>query len=288
MSARVPDRGCAMTGLNQAEEGSGAGLLLSAVEFSWDSIITVTVDGVITSWNPAAERVFGYTKCEIIGKPSSLLSPEDRVDETRAALAKLRTGQHVEHLETFRVRKDGTVFPVWVTAAPILDEDGAVVGVTAIHRDVTEMKQAFETAHRMTSMVEHTDHAIIGRTLEGIITSWNPAAERMYGYTSEEITGMSIDLLSPVGGAEEMRSILARIRDGQHVERLDTVRVRKDGTTLTVSLTVSPIHDLDGTIVGACAIARDVTETRLAFEAARSMMPSSSWSASQWSFAPTG
>ena len=271
MSARMPDRGCDMTGLNQAEEGSGAGLVLSAVEFSWDSIITVTVDGVITSWNPAAERVFGYTKCEIIGKPSSLLSPDDRVDETRTVLAKLRAGRHVEHLETFQVRKDGTVFPAWVTAAPILDEDGAVVGVTATHRDVTEMKQAFETAHRMTSMVEHTDHAIIGRTLEGIITSWNPAAERMFGYTSQEVVGQSIDMLIGVEGTEEIRSILARTRAGEQLEHLETIRVRKDGTFFPVSLTISPIHDRDGSVVGVSTIARDMSERRKATEIRRSL-----------------
>ena len=260
-----------MTGLNQAEEGIGAGLALSAVEFSWDSIITVTVDGVVTSWNPAAERVFGYTRCEIIGKPISVLSPDDRVDETRAALAKLRTGQHVENLETFRVRKDGTVFPVWVTAAPILDEDGAVVGVTAIHRDVTEMKQAFETSHRLTSNDEHSDHAIVGRTLEGIITSWNPAAERMFGYTSQEVVGQSIDMLIGVEGSEEIRSILARTRAGEHLEHFETIRVRKDGTFFPVLLTISPIHDRDGVVVGVSTIARDTSERRRATEIRRSL-----------------
>jgi PAS domain S-box-containing protein len=259
-----------MTGLNEAEEGSGVGLLLSAVEFSWDSIITVTVDGVLTSWNPAAERVFGYTKSEIIGKPSSLLSPNDRLDETRTALAKLRTGQPVENLETSRVRKDGTVFPVWVTAAPMLDEDGAVVGVTAIHRDLTEMKRALETAQRMTSIVDHSDHAIFERTLEGIITSWNPAAERMYGYTRQEIVGQSIDMLIGVDGSKEIRSILARIRAGEHLEDFEAIRVRKDGTFFPVSLTISPIHDRDGSVVGVSTIARDLSERRKATKIRRS------------------
>jgi len=270
-AVQVPDYGCDMTGLNHAEEGNDVGFVLSAVEFSWDSIITVTVDGVITSWNPAAERVFGYTKCEIIGKPSSLLSPNDRVDETRTALAKLRTGQPVENFETFRVRKDGTVFPVWVVAAPILNEDGAVVGVTAIHRDVTEMKRAFETAQRMTSIVEHSDHAIYGRTLEGIITSWNPAAERMYGYTMQEVVGQSIDMLIGVDRSEEIRSIPASIRAGEHLEHFETIRVRKDGTFFPVSLTISPVHDRDGSVVWVSTIARDMSERRKATEIRRSL-----------------
>jgi diguanylate cyclase (GGDEF)-like protein/PAS domain S-box-containing protein len=167
------------------------------------------------------------------------------------------------------------VFPVSVTVAPIRDDKGVVIGTTAIPRDVTEQRRAFEAAQQMAAIVENSDDAIIGKTLDGVITSWNAAAERMYGYTSDEMIGRSIDLLSPIGEAEEVRSILAKIRDGQHVERLDTVRVRKDGTTLTVSLTVSPIHDPDGTVVGASTIARDVTEARLAFQAARSMIESS-------------
>jgi len=267
----VPDRGRHVTGLSQAEEGNGVGLLLSAVEFSWDSIITVTVDGIITSWNPAAERVFGYTKSEIIGKPSSLLSPIDRLDKTRRALTKLRGGQPVENLETSRVRKDGRVIPVWVTAAPILDEDGAVVGVTATHRDVTEMKRAFEVAARMTSIVEHSDHAIFDRTLEGVITSWNPAAERMYGYTRAEIVGRSIDMLIGVDGSEEIKSILARIRAGELLENFETIRIRKDGTLFPVSLTISPMRDPDGSVVGVSTTARDMSERRKATESARSL-----------------
>ena len=131
-------------------------------------------------------------------------------------------------------------------------------------RDVTEQKQAFEAAQRMAAIVENSDDAIIGRTLDGIITSWNPAAERMYGYSSEEIIGKSVILLSPEDRAGEMIAILAKISAGQPVERLETIRVRKDGTVFPVSLTVSPIRDPDGTIVGASAIARDMTEQKQA------------------------
>jgi len=259
-----------MTDLNQVEEGNDVGLLLSAIKFSWDSITTVTVDGFITSWNPAAERVFGYTKVEVIGKPSSMLSPGDQVDETSNVLAKLRTGQVVENFETFRVRKDGTVFPVCITAAPILDADGAVVGVTAIHRDVTEMKRVFETAQRVASIVEHSDDAFFERTLEGIITTWDPAAERMYGYTRQEVVGQSSDMLISDDRSEEIRSILASIRAGEHLEPFETIRVRKDGTFFPVSLTISPIHDRDGSLVGVSTIARDMSERRKAVEVGRS------------------
>jgi len=120
-------------------------------------------------------------------------------------------------LERFRVRKDGTVFPVSVTVAPILDEDGKVIGTTAIPRDVTEQRWAFEAAQHMAAIVENSDDAIISGTLDGTITSWNPAAERMYGYSSEEIIGKSAAILSPKGRVGETRATLARIGGGQQV-----------------------------------------------------------------------
>jgi PAS domain S-box-containing protein len=112
----------------------------------------------------------------------------------------------------------------------------------------------------MAAIVEYSHDAIIGKTLDGIITSWNPAAERLYGYSSEQIIGQSVDLLIPGDRPDEMRTILARIKQGQAVEYLKTTRVRKDGTVFPVSLTVSPIRDADGAVVGASAIARDVTD----------------------------
>ena len=262
-----------MTTRNEAEEiRRRADRLAAVVEFSGDCIISSTLDGTITSWNRAAERLFGYTRQEMVGQPGILLSPRDRIDETGAVMAKVGAGQLVDSLESFRVRKDGTVFPVSLTVAPIFDEDGAVVGVTAIPRDVTEQKQAFEAAQRMAAIVENSDDAIIGTTLDGIITSWNQAAERMYGYCSEEIIGKSASLLSPEGRADEMIAILARISAGQPVERLEATRARMDGTVFPVSLTVSPICDPDGTIVGASAIACDMTEQKQAAQYARSLI----------------
>jgi PAS domain S-box-containing protein len=128
---------------------------------------------------------------------------------------------------------------------------------------------------RLAAIVEHSEDAIVGKTLDGVVTSWNPAAERMYGYSAEEITGKSIDVLSPEGRTGEMHARLARIRAGQPGERLEATRVRKDGSAITVSITVSPIHDQRGAIIGASTIARDMTEATQAFEAARSMIESS-------------
>jgi len=248
-----------------------AQLIAAIVEYSDDAIIGSTLDFIITSWNPAAERMYGYSGKEIIGKSSSLLVPEDRAEEFLATVAMLKEGKVVKRFETMRVRKDGSVVPVSLTVAPIYDEDGAIVGASAVHRDVTEHRQAFEVAQRMKAIVESSGDAIIGRTLEGVITTWNPAAERMYGYSSKEIIGTSINRLIPEAQMAEMAACVAKVRAGQHVGRIETVRVRKDGTVFPVSITNSPIRDEDGAIVGASAVHRDVTEQRRAFEVAQRM-----------------
>jgi PAS domain S-box-containing protein len=265
-----------MTERKKAEAGRlGAERMSAVVEFSGEAILSSTLDGIVTSYNRAAEKVFGYTEDEIVGKSGSLLSPKDRADEASAILATIRTGQPVMNFETIRVRKDGTAFPVSLTVSPIFDYGGTVVGASAIPRDITSQKHAFDAAQHMAAIIENSDDAIIGKTLDGIITSWNPAAERMFGYSSNEILGKPIGLLSPEDRPHEMTAILTKIRAGQAVERLETTRLRKDLTAFTVSLTVSPIHDPNGAIVGASTITRDVTKQRQAFEAARSMIESS-------------
>ena len=186
-------------------------------------------------------------------------------------------------LDTVRLRKDGTVLPVSLTASPIRDESECgesesgesqncdSTGAVAVLNGASEQKQAFEAAQRMAAIVESSDDAIIGMTLDGIVTSWNPAAERMLGYSSEEIIGKLIHILSPSDRSHEMKAILAKITAGQHVDHLETIRLRKDGTPITVSISVSPIRDVDRAIVGASTIARDVTEQKQAAENARSL-----------------
>jgi PAS domain S-box-containing protein len=256
----------------QKQAVKNAQLLAAIVQYSDDAIIGGTLGGIITSWNPAAETMYGYSGKEIIGKSGSLLYPDDRVDEMNAVLARIKDGQAVEDLETNGVRKDGTVVLVSITIAPIRDEDGEIVGASAVHRDVTEQRQAMAVAQRMAAIVESSDDAIIGGTLEGIITSWNPAAERLFGYSSEEIIGTSAEAVTPRDRPDEMQAILAKLRASQHIEHLETIRVRKDGTLFPVSLTVSAICDADGVIVGTSMISRDTTEMKHAVRYARSLI----------------
>jgi PAS domain S-box-containing protein len=249
--------------------------MVTIVENSEEAISSSTLDGIITSWNPAAEWLYGCPSEDIIGKSDRLLIPDDRADEMEAILTKIRTGQPVRLLETMRVRRDGTVFPVSLTVSPIRDADGAVVGTVSIARDVTEQREALAAAQRIAAIVEHSDDAISSCTLDGIITSWNPAAERMFGYSSDEITDKSIGLLSPSDRPDELEAILAKITTGEHVENFQTMNVRKDGTVFPVSVTVSPIRDENGTVIGASKIAHDLTRQMEASELARSMIEAS-------------
>jgi PAS domain S-box-containing protein len=249
-----------------------AGLISAVVESSDDAIIGATIEGIITSWNPAAERMYGYTRKEIIGRSGRILTPDDRTDEFLVTLARAREGRTVQHLESMRIRKDGTLVPISLTVAPIHDDDGGIVGVSVVHRDATVQRQALALAQRLGAIVEGSDDAIISSTLEGIVTSWNRAAEELFGYSSKEIIGTSAETVSPKDRIGEMKAILGKVRAGQHVEHLETIRVRKDQTVFPVSLTVSPIRDADDQIVGASLISRDMTELKRAERYARSLI----------------
>ena len=233
--------------------------LMAVVANSKDAIIGKTLSGIVTSWNPGAERMYGYSSQETIGQFSHMLNPEDRTGEIGSILAKIKAGQAVEQFETTRTRKDGTRFPVSLSVAPIHGEDGQVVGATEIGRDITAQNEAFEVAQRMAAMVRLSREALVGVTIEGIITGWNPAAEQMFGYSGEEIIGMSGTLLLSEDRTTKTLPVLAKIRAGQNVEHLETKCVRRNGTVFMASLNVAPIRDTHGAIVGAYAFALDLT-----------------------------
>jgi PAS domain S-box-containing protein len=248
-------------------------LLASIVNSSDDAIIAKTLDGTITSWNRAAEQIYGYSEKEILGKPIALLLHSDRPDEMTVILEKIRSGERVEHYETVRVRKDGKTISVSLTVSPIFNDDGEMIGVSSIARDITERKRANEQLQTQTSLlasiVNSSDDAIIAKTLDGTITSWNRAAEQIYGYAEHEILGKPISILLHSDRPDEMTVMLEKIRGGQRVEHYETIRVRKDRKTISVSLTVSPILDDSGEMVGVSSIARDITERKRADEQLR-------------------
>jgi PAS domain S-box-containing protein len=250
--------------------------LSAVVEFSGEAIISTTLDGTIKSWNPAAERLYGYSSKEIIGTSIMVLSSGSHAEENSEMLAaSLMAGNTLENFETTGVRRDGTEFPASMTVSPIRDPDGAVIGASATVHDVTEQRQAFEADQRLASIVEYSQDAIFSMTLENVITTWNPAAERMFGYSGKEVIGKSGSIIIPLGYEKEIPAVLAKIKAGHPVVHLETELIRKDGTVLPVSATISPIRDADGLVAGASTIARDLTDQKRTFESARSMIETS-------------
>jgi PAS domain S-box-containing protein len=368
--------------------------LLSAIfDSSDDAIISKNLDGIITSWNRAAERIFGYTAEEAVGQPISILFPPDRLDEEPKILERLRRGERIDHFETIRqtkegkllnisvtispvkdtqgrivgaskiarditpqvdlrtelrrseerfgitlssigdaviatdqkghitymnavaeeltgwsgleatglplpkifniineysresvtnpvvkvletggivglanntilVAKDGTERPIDDSGAPIREPNGEINGVVLVFRDVTERRAAEVASLRLAAIVHGSDDAIIGKDLSGIITNWNTGAERIFGYSHDEIVGKSILTLIPPDLQDEEKSILARLHRGERIEHFETTRLTKEGKPLQISVSVSPVKDAEGRIIGASKIARDVTERK--------------------------
>jgi PAS domain S-box-containing protein len=240
------------------------------VSSSSDAIISKTLDGVITSWNKGAERIFGYTAAEIVGRRVDTLFPADRLDEEPGILDRIRRGEPIEHYETVRRRKDGTFVDISLTVSPIFDIGGSVIGASKVARDIGDRREAELAAQRLAAIVEGTDDAIISKNLQGVVTTWNPAAERIFGFTADEMVGKPIIRVIPRDRLDEEQQILARIQRGERVDHFQTVRHRKDGRQIHVSLTISPIRDRRGLIIGASKIARDITELKQAQDRLRS------------------
>lgn len=369
---------------------SSAAFLASLVNSSNDAILSKDLNGTITSWNKGAERIFGYTAEEAIGKPVTLLFPDEYLDEEPGILQRILRGERVEHYETVRQRKDGAYVDVSLTVSPIHDANGKIIGASKVARDITRQRREQErtavtlasiadavistdehgcvvflnpvaeqltgwpkaeaigrgldevfqrldpttririespvatllksgsasgvmerallvardgversidsnaapmrvgvrraigvvcvfrdigerlaaelNARRLLAIVDGSEDAIISKDLKGVVQTWNPAAERMFGYTAREMVGETVSRLVPPDRFGEEKQLLDRLRRGERMEHFRTSRVRKNGERLHVSLTISPIRDSDGVIVGASTIARDITALQEAQE----------------------
>ena len=255
--------------LNDAKRSAeGISDLLRATLYSiGDGVITTDRDGAVAMMNSVAERLTGYSEAEARGRPVEGIF--QIVNETRRNAVEnpvrrvLRDGKIVGLANhTILISKAGTEIPIDDSGAPITGSDQTAGGVVLVFRDVSERKQAMDAARRLAAIVENSDDAIIGKTLDGTITTWNRGAERLFGYSSEEMIGSPISRLIPSDHLEDMHEILARIAAGETVDHFETERITKDGRRLTVALTVSPVRDDEGHIVGASKIARDITRVR--------------------------
>jgi PAS domain S-box-containing protein len=235
-------------------------LLAALVQSSEDAIITKDLGGNITSWNHAAEKFFGYTTEEAIGLNIDIILPHDQLDNEAYLMSEIKKGNRVSSFETVRKNRNGTLIPVSITVSPIKDAYGLIIGASNIIRDITFQKQVETKQAMLAAIISTSDDAIISKTLEGIITSWNPAAERIFGYTENEMIGRPMFTLIPDNRHEEEYTILRKIGAGEKIEHFDTIRRRKDGREIPVSITVSPIKDSKGRIIGASKIARDISQ----------------------------
>src|SRR5689334_7544776 len=236
--------------------------LAAIIESSEDAIASKDLNGTITSWNKSAERLFGYTAEEIIGQPVTLIIPPELRDDEPRILAKIRAGERIEHFETVRVHKNGRRLAVSLAVSPIKDEKGRIVGAAKIVRDITQKKRLEEDALRLAAIVESSDDAIASKDLNGIVTTWNHSAEKMFGYKAEEIIGKPITLIIPAELHPDENAILSKIRRGEKIEHFETVRLHKNGQRIDVSLMISPMKDDNGKVIGAAKIVRDITEKK--------------------------
>ena len=245
-------------------EEDRAAWVAAIVDSSDDAIVSKTLDGLITSWNRAAERIFGWTAAEAVGRSITIVIPPDRLAEEEEILARISQGEKIEHFETTRMRKDGTRFEISLTVSPIKNAKGEVIGASKTARDISERLRGDEARARLAAIVDSADDAIVSKTLDGVITSWNRAAQAMFGWTAAEAVGQRITLIIPRERWPEQDEVLARVCKGESIDHFDTVRVRKSGERIDVSLTVSPVKDARGRIIGASKIARDVSDRKRA------------------------
>jgi PAS domain S-box-containing protein len=230
-----------------------------------EAVISANEDGLIVEFNRAAEEVFGYRPEEVLGEPLTLLMPERlRLVHRNGFERFLRTGEsHMvgARTELTGLRRSGVEFPLELSLRAW--DVGAGTSFTAVVRDLSERKQ--EEAHaRLATIVESSEDAIVGTDLGGTITSWNRGARELYGYSAEEAQGRRVSILMPPERSDELTRMMERARLGERVERYETVRQRKDGRNVHVSVTISPVRDALGRITGTATIARDVTESKRA------------------------
>ena len=252
-----------VTELKRAQEREAT--LAAVVESSSDAIVSRDLEGRITSWNAAAEALFWYTAADAVGKPFIDLVPPEQREQHRLLDQQVRDGRAVSAVESTMLRRDRQQLLISMTVSPVRDRRGGLRGVSVILRDISEKRRIAIERARLAAIVESSDDAIISKDLNGVITSWNPGAERLFGYSAEEMVGTPIYRIVPTDHPEDVPRILSAVARGENVKHYDTVRVAKDGRRIQVWLSVSPIRDESGQIVGASKIARDITE-RIAAE----------------------
>jgi PAS domain S-box-containing protein len=249
--------------------------ILNSANFS---SIATDENGIIQIFNVGAERMLGYAAADVLNKitPADISDPQEVIARAKALSVELSTpitpgfealvfkaSRGIEDIyELTYIRKDGSRFPAVVSVTALRDAQNAIIGYLLIGTDNTARKRAEEAVALLGAIVDSSDDAIISKDLNGIITSWNKSAERLFGYKTKEVIGKSISILIPSDRPNEEPEILAKVRRGEHIDHFETVRVRKDHARVDISLTISPVKDAKGVIVGVSKIAGDITERK--------------------------
>ena len=236
--------------------------LRAIIDTALDALIGMNAKGMITEWNPRAERIFGWHRWEAIGQHLADLIIPPRYREAHQLGLRHFMGTGIgpvlnRRVELTCLRRDGTEFPVELSISPL--RHGKTYVFNAFLSDITERKRAEEVRVQLASIVESSEDAIISKTLDGIVTSWNKAATRIFGYTAADVIGKPIGFLIPQDRVDEESQIIERVKQGEHVTHFETVRRRKDGKEIDIALTISPIADEAGMIIGFSKIACDIT-----------------------------
>ena len=240
------------------------------------SVYTCDLDGRITYFNQHAAELWGRApkldsdEDKYCGSFRLISADESTLPHHKCPMAKaVRTGESFRNEEVTVERSDGSRIVIRVNISPFYDDHGRLSGAINTFQDVSDLKKTEQASLHLAALVESSDDAIVAKDLNGIVKSWNPAAERLFGYTAAEIVGKSITTIMPEDRSDEESRILERIRRGERIEHYDTVRQRKDGSLVEISLTISPIKDARGKIIGASKIAREITKRKQAETALR-------------------
>ncbi|MER7767152.1 PAS domain S-box protein [Kitasatospora sp. NPDC096140] len=236
------------------------------LEAAPDAMVITDDAGTITLVNAQTEALFGYPRKELLGRSVELLVPTRFRDQHHRHRDEYAANRQVRPmgagLELHGLRKDGTEFPVEISLSPLETADGLLF--SAAVRDVSDRKAAEARINELAALVESSQDAILAKTLDGRITYWNAAAHSLYGYTAAEALGRHVAMLATPEHREEITALLKRLGDGEKVEHFETLRVTRSGRLIDVDVTLWPTRTADGTVTGACAIVRDISDRKRA------------------------